>query len=75
MSRVLPKIGDWIKVNPKNNTAKIRTDINGNFWQVRALDRDKILLQSAERTFGSRNHKSFDGMWIWTDEDPNYEWL
>lgn len=68
------KIGDWIKLYPKSSSARTRVEVNGNYWIVEGFTDSCIRLRSSERTFGSKNHKRYDGMVIWAEHDPNYDW-
>lgn len=70
----LLKEGYWVSLTPKTKVGSLRIDINGSLWMVREVEEDKILLKSANRTFGPKNKKTYDGMWIWIEDDPNFEW-
>lgn len=69
-----PKPGDWVSLVPKTSVGSIRIDLNGKLWSVREVTRDRMLLKSAERTFGPKNSKTYDGMCIWLEHDVNFEW-
>jgi hypothetical protein len=68
------KTGDWVKLYPKSPSAKSRIEVNGNHWVIEELLPTQIRVRSSERTFGSKNSKRFDGMVIWLEHDPNYDW-
>jgi hypothetical protein len=68
------KVGDWIKLYPKSNSAKTRIETNGQYWVVEAILETQLKLRSSEKTFGSPKQKRYDGMLIWLEHDPNYEW-
>lgn len=68
------KIGDWIKLSPNSSPARIRIEVNGQYWIVEAILDNQLKLRSAERTFGPPKEKRYDGMVIWAENDPNYEW-
>lgn len=70
-----PKKGDWIKLYPKSSSASTRIEANGNYWIVEELLTSQIRVRSSERTFGSKNAKRYDGMVIWLEHDPNYDWV
>jgi len=70
-----PKVGDWIKLYPKSNSAQTRIDINGHYWVVETLLEEHLKLRSSEKTFGPPKQKRYDGMIIWLENDPNYEWM
>lgn len=69
------KVGDWIKLYPKSTPAKTRIDVNGPYWVVEELLDSQIKIRSSERTFGPPKQKRYDGMIIWSEHDPNYEWV
>jgi hypothetical protein len=68
------KKGDWIKLYPKSNSATARIEANGSYWVVEEVLNSQVRVRSPERTFGSKNAKRHDGMVIWLEHDPNYEW-
>lgn len=68
------KAGDWVKLYPKSPSANSRIEANGNHWVVQEIFPTQMRVRSSERTFGSKNSKRYDGMIIWLEHDPNYDW-
>lgn len=72
--KTLPKPGDWVTLTSKTKVGDIRTELNGHLWNVKEVASDRLLVKSAEKTFGPKNNKTHDGMWIWLEGDPNFDW-